>query len=83
MTLLIPSAVEKQMETMPQADAQRLLARLTAIADAPAQQHANVMALSGRPGVYRVRQGDWRAVFRIEASDVVAIRVAHRREVYK
>ena len=83
MTLLIPPGVAKQMAAMPKADARRLLARLTAIAEAPAELHANVLALAGRPGVYRVRQGDWRAVFRVEESDVVVIRVAHRREVYK
>ena len=82
MTLFIPTAVVKQIETMPQVDARRLLARLTS-ADAPHQRHSNVLALAGNPGVYRLRQGDWRAVFRIEEQDIVVIRVAHRREVYK
>jgi mRNA-degrading endonuclease RelE of RelBE toxin-antitoxin system len=37
----------------------------------------------GRPGVWRVRRGDWRAVYRVERGDVVVDRVAHRREVYR
>jgi mRNA-degrading endonuclease RelE of RelBE toxin-antitoxin system len=37
----------------------------------------------GEPGVFRVRQGDWRAVFSLEEGDVIVDRVAHRREVYR
>jgi mRNA interferase RelE/StbE len=56
--------------------------RLKAIAEAPRTQHANVLPLAGR-GVVRVRQGDWRAIFRIEEADVILIHVARRREVYQ
>jgi mRNA-degrading endonuclease RelE of RelBE toxin-antitoxin system len=57
--------------------------RLRTIAAAPDTQHPNVLPLVGRPGVFRVRQGNWRAMFRIEDTDVVLIRVAHRREAYE
>lgn len=83
MTLLVPPQVEKQFASMPKADARRLLDRLKEIADAPEAQHLNVMPLVGAPGSFRVRQGDWRAVFTIEAGDVIVDRVAHRREVYR
>jgi mRNA interferase RelE/StbE len=83
MALLIPLRVEREIEGMPRADAGRLLNRLKAIAAAPRARQANVLPLVGRPGVYRVRQGNWRAMFRIEDADVVVIRVAHRREVYE
>jgi mRNA-degrading endonuclease RelE of RelBE toxin-antitoxin system len=39
--------------------------------------------LVGLPGLFRVRQGDWRAVYAVEDGDVVVDRVAHRREVYR
>jgi mRNA-degrading endonuclease RelE of RelBE toxin-antitoxin system len=68
---------------MPKADALRLLDRLEAIAGSPNAQHPNVTALLGSQGVFRVRQGDWRAVFSIEDGDVIVDRVAHRREVYR
>jgi mRNA-degrading endonuclease RelE of RelBE toxin-antitoxin system len=83
MPLLIPLRVEKQLEALPRADRTRLMERLRAIAAAPASQHPNVLRLVGRPGVFQVRQGDWRAMFRIENADVVVIRVAHRREAYE
>jgi len=83
MALLIPLRVEKQLEVMPRADRMRLMERLKGIAVEPDHQHPNVRPLVGRPGVFRVRQGDWRALFRIEDPDVVVIRVAHRREAYE
>ncbi len=83
MALLIPPAVFRQLAAMPKADARRLLDRLEKIADAPHARHPNVVQLVGEPGVYRVRQGDWRAVFSIEEGDVIVDRVAHRREVYR
>lgn len=83
MPLLMPLRVQKQLEVLPRAERMRLMERLKAIAAAPNLQHPNVLPLVGRPGVFRVRQADWRALFRIEDADVVVIRVAHRREVYE
>jgi len=83
MALLIPPRVFKQLGAMPKAGARRLLDRLEKIAEAPQEPHPNVVPLVGEPGVFRVRQGDWRAVFSIEEGDVIVDRVAHRREVYR
>jgi mRNA-degrading endonuclease RelE of RelBE toxin-antitoxin system len=39
--------------------------------------------MRGEPaGRFRVRQGDWRAIYALIDRDVVVIRIAHRREVY-
>ena len=73
----------KQLAGLPRADAGRLLERLQRIAAAPDEQHPNVVSLSGAAGSYRLRQGQWRAVFSIEDGDVILDRVAHRREVYR
>jgi mRNA-degrading endonuclease RelE of RelBE toxin-antitoxin system len=75
--------VLKQLAAMPRADARRLLNRLERIAEAPSERHPNVTALTGISGTYRLRQGEWRAVFSIEDGDVIIDRVAHRREVYR
>ncbi|MGO9269954.1 MAG: type II toxin-antitoxin system RelE family toxin [Terriglobia bacterium] len=83
MALLVPPRVFKQLAAMPKADARRMLDRLEKIAEAPDEPHHNVVPLAGERGVFRVRQGDWRAVFSIEAGDVIVDRVAHRREVYR
>ena len=34
-------------------------------------------------GTYRFRIGDYRVVFDIERSEIVVLRVGHRREIYK
>jgi mRNA interferase RelE/StbE len=68
---------------MPKADARRSRDRLESIAAGPDRQHLNVLPLIGSASSFRVRQGDWRAVFTIEDGDVIVDRVAHRREVYR
>jgi len=81
--LIIPPQVFKQLMNLPRADAKRLLDRLEEIAQAPHERHPNVLPLTGETATYRVRQGDWRAVFSIENGDVILDLVAHRREVYR
>ena len=83
MGVLIPPGVFNQLAAMPRADARRLVDRLEKVADEPEKSHPNVVPLVGETGVFRVRQGNWRAVFSIEEGDVIVDRVAHRREVYR
>jgi len=83
MALIIPPPIVKQLAGLPRADAGRLLERLQFIAAAPNRRHPNVTPLSGEAGSYRLRQGQWRAVFSIEDGDVILDRIAHRREVYR
>lgn len=73
----------KQLAGLPRAEAGRLLERLQQIAAAPHERHPNVAPLRGEAGSYRLRQGQWRAVFSIEDGDVILDRVAHRREAYR
>ena len=54
---------------MPAAAADALLARLQAIAANPFGRHANVTSMKGEQNAFRLRQGDWRAVYRIVRSD--------------
>ena len=34
-------------------------------------------------GTYRFRIGDYRVIFDLEGSDIVVLRVGHRRDIYK
>ena len=36
-----------------------------------------------RIGTYRFRVGDYRVIFDVKGSEIVIIRVGHRREIYK
>jgi mRNA interferase RelE/StbE len=83
MALLIPPDVVKQLAGIPKADRQRLLDALEMVAAKPTKRFPFTTQLVGQPGVWRLRKGEWRAVFRIHRSDVILDRVGHRREVYR
>jgi mRNA interferase RelE/StbE len=68
---------------MPRSDAERLLKRLDRIAENPMAPHAGVRQLTGAPGQYRVRQGDWRAIYAVKGGNVIVGQVGHRKEVYR
>lgn len=83
MALLIPPDVMKQLAVVPRADRKRLLDALAAVAGEPMKRFPFATQLVGQAGAWRVRKGDWRAVYRILEGDVVLDRVGHRREVYR
>jgi mRNA-degrading endonuclease RelE of RelBE toxin-antitoxin system len=77
-----PRAV-KELASVPKEVRDALMERLKTIARNPRAQHPGVKRLTGREREYRVRQGDWRAVYAITGQgDVDVIHVRHRREVY-
>lgn len=82
--LIFSRDAARALLAMPKKDRVRLEERLEAIVAAPAGRHPNVEAMQGKPtGRFRVRQGDWRAVFRIDGTDVLVDRVGNRGEVYR
>jgi mRNA interferase RelE/StbE len=81
--LIIPPHVVVEFVAMPRVDAKRLRARLERIAGNPTARHVGVKPLAGLPGRYRVRQGNWRAVYAIKDGNVIVGRVGHRKEVYQ
>ncbi len=84
MALIFSRDSVRALLAMPKKDAERLRERLDAIAAAPADRHPAVEVMQGKPvGRFRVRQGDWRAVFRIDGADVVVERIGNRKEVYR
>jgi mRNA interferase RelE/StbE len=71
------NAATKALRKMPKKDVAALVAKLNAFA---ATGTGDVKKLVGEP-YYRLRHGDWRAIFEIEG-DILVVRIAHRREVY-
>jgi mRNA-degrading endonuclease RelE of RelBE toxin-antitoxin system len=55
----------KGLQGMPRNARASLLTRLKAIAVDPFERHANVTALRGDKDAFRLRQGDWRAMYRV------------------
>lgn len=79
----MPSAFElrpqaaKSLRRLSRPDRERIL---TAIQGLPA---GDVRSLSGRPGEYRLRVGDWRILFGIGQGDVIVVyRIAARGSAY-
>ena len=84
MALIFSRDAVRALLAMPKRDAERLREKLEAIAAAPTERHPGVEAMQGKPpGRFRVRQGDWRAVFRIDGGEVLVDRVGNRGEVYR
>jgi mRNA interferase RelE/StbE len=81
--LIIPTAVLKQMKAVPKADRTRIIGALEQVADNLAMRMPFVTEMAGEPGGWRLRKGDWRAIFVIDGADVVVTRVGSRREIYR
>ena len=71
-------AARKGLKKMPEAMRKGLMDKIDRYA---ATGEGDVKRLSGSPA-YRLRHGDWRAIFTVE-KQVIVVRVAHRREVYR
>ena len=80
--IITPSAL-KQMKAMPKADATRMLAALEQVAADLTTRLPFVTEMVGQPGIWRLRKGDWRAVYVIEGVNIVVIKVGNRKEIYQ
>jgi mRNA interferase RelE/StbE len=83
LSLSILARAAKQLAKMPRVDAQAIMGKLEAYAaarDAP----VDVKPLKGEKSVFRLRHGDWRAIFEIDlkARTMTVVEVANRRDAY-
>ncbi len=85
MRLVLEKDARKGLDRMPAKAAAALLDRLEAIAAAPFDKHSNVKPLVGEKDAFRLRQGDWRAVYRIErkADEMRVVLIDVRGSVYR
>jgi mRNA interferase RelE/StbE len=80
--LIKPSAV-KELESIPRKkDRQRIVERISALADDP-RPHGS-QKLSGKDR-FRLRQGSYRIIYAIEddALVVYVVKIGHRKDVYR
>lgn len=79
--LIKPSAVN-ELERVPLKARRKLAAKIRALAEDPRPHGAE--KLSGQER-YRVRQGDYRAIYGIDdaAQTVLVVKVGHRGDVYR
>ncbi|MDP4021247.1 type II toxin-antitoxin system RelE/ParE family toxin [Methylobacterium sp. NEAU 140] len=67
---------------MPTNVSRPILDKLALYAADPASLARNVKALTGEPGVLRLRVGDWRVLFTEDGTVIAVIRIAPRGHAY-
>jgi mRNA interferase RelE/StbE len=85
MRLLLEKAARKGMDRMTARAAETMLMRLEQIAAAPFGKHPNVEVIKGMKDAFRLRQGDWRAVYRLDrsADEMRVVVIDVRGSVYR
>ncbi len=78
-----PSAAKELDAVEPKKLRQRLVRMIEGLAIDP--RPAGCDKLAGSPNLYRIRQGDYRAVYAVDDRDALVrvLKVGHRREVYR
>lgn len=84
MQLIYTASALKALRKIPAKEVAALMGTHKEIAAEPFAPHPRAKKLTDHPG-FRVRQGDWRAVYRLnrEAEEMIVETVGHRSEVYK
>jgi mRNA interferase RelE/StbE len=82
--LAVKASAAKELDAVePKRLRQRLVAAIAGLADNPRPEGCEKLA--GAEAAYRIRQGDYRAVYTIDdkARVVLLVKVGYRREVYR
>ena len=82
-SIAFAAAAKRQFDKLPKPAQRQLGGVIAQLAEDP--RPSGVAKLSGKEGLYRVRGGDYRAVYRIEDDQllVLVVKVGHRREIYR
>ena len=80
MTVRLSREAAKALRGLDSKLVKRLLVRLEQFDELG---YGDAQPLRGQDGEYRLRVGDYRAIFELLDGDVVVLRVGHRREVYR
>ncbi|MEN6576349.1 MAG: type II toxin-antitoxin system RelE/ParE family toxin [Phycisphaerales bacterium] len=80
--LEITSSAAKELSDIPREDLRRIVTRIQALADDPRPPGSKKLCAQEK---YRIRQGDYRVLYRIEDDILVVyvVKIAHRRDVYR
>ena len=70
----------KDLESIPKEDVMRIYERLRMLEN---DLHGDVKKLTNFTPEYRMRAGDYRALFELEGNRVIIYRVLHRKESYR
>jgi mRNA interferase RelE/StbE len=79
-TIELKPRAEKDLRSIDLQDRERIIARLRLL---EADLGGDVKRLSNFTPEYRMRAGDWRALFEVAGDRVVVYRILHRRDAYR
>lgn len=71
---------EKDLKGMSPMDRERVVERLRMLEDG---MRGDVKRLTNHVPEYRMRAGDWRALFEVAGDRIIVYRILHRREAYR
>jgi len=71
---------EKDLKGIPAPDRKRVVERLQWLED---DLRGDVKKLSNHFPEFRMRAGDWRALFEVAGDRVIVYRILHRKEAYR
>lgn len=79
------AAARRQLRTIDQTTALRILHALSRIGDDPYRDDADVKKLSGYDDLYRLRVGVYRIAYTIDDGKLIilVVEVGHRRDIYR
>ena len=77
--VLLPKAI-KDLKKIPKADASRIAAQLQLLEGGLT---GDVKKLTNYTPEYRLRIGNYRALFEAEENQIIVYRIKHRKEAYK
>ncbi len=76
----IRSKAEKDLRAIPKRDGERITAAIFALRSGLT---GDMKRLTNFTPEYRLRVGDWRVLFEMEADKITIYRILHRREAYR
>ncbi len=81
--ILLTRAAERSLAALPRATLRRVDTRIRGLAEAP--RPPGVKKLQGLEDLYRIREGDYRILYRIEDERLIVliVDVGHRRDIYR
>jgi len=82
-TIIIPKAVQKQLDVLPDDVYERIAVKVQQLAENPRPD--GVVKLKGSENEYRIRIGDYRLRYEIEDEElrILLLQCKHRKEVYR
>jgi mRNA interferase RelE/StbE len=78
-------SARKEFDRLPRRIQEKVVEALRFLSESPFSDLLNIKKIKGEESLYRIRIGDYRLVYEVQAVVllVIVIKIGHRREVYR